>query len=438
MGVGSDRSAPTTSPIPADPSWRRVLALLWGVNFLTAVGMMAFLPFFPIYLRELGLTDPRAITIWSGVLVGGAPFCAAIMGGVWGAIGDQLGRRAMILRALIGITVFVSLMAFARSPWVLLLLRFGQGTFSGFVAPTMTLVSVLAPADQQGRVSGTLQTSILAGSVVGPLLGGALASRVGFFGTAMTCAGLSLLAAVVVRVFVPEPPLARSAPRHGEARGLLRASRAVLGRARDELREALRHPVLRPLLMVLFLVRVAVAALNPTLLIHVERISGEVGEAAARLGSMVFAANPVAVLLALPFWSRAADRRDPWKLLAICVGAGAAMTLIQVLASTPFELGTLRFVAGAFLAGVFPAGFALVARATDASRRGGTTGLAFSALAFGLALGPWMCAVIDGLYGYRVLLVVCGSLLLVANLRLLWVRRLGGIRPPTRVSPTRP
>lgn len=425
MGVG-----------PAGTSWRRALVTLWAANFLTAVGMMAFLPFFPIYLRELGVTDPRAVTLWSGVLVGAAPFCAAVMGGVWGSLGDQWGRRAMVLRALLGITVFVSAMAAAKSPWHLLLLRFGQGTFSGFVAPTMTLVSVLAPPDRQGRVSGTLQSAVLAGSVAGPLLGGVLAPRFGFSGTALVCAALSLVAAATVRLLVPEPPIERSA---SAGEGVTRRLRGALARVRRELGEALTHPVLRPLFVVLFLTRLAVAALNPTLLLHVERLSGEVGDAAARLGALVFTANPLAVILALPLWGRAADVKDPWRVLRLCVIGGAVLTLAQALARTPLELGVLRFLAGALLAGVFPAGFALVARASDASRRGGTTGLAFSALAFGLALGPWTCAVVDGFFGYRVLLVVCGALLGLAAVRA--VLSAGGAQgrlgaaPPT---PTRP
>ncbi len=406
MGVASDPNA-----------WRRALVTLCAANFLTAVGMMAFLPFFPLYLRELGVTDPAAVTLWSGVLVGAAPFSAAVMGGVWGSIGDQIGRRKMVLRALLGITVFVSAMAAARSPWALLLLRFGQGTFSGFLAPTLTLVSVLAPPERQGRVSGTLQTAVLAGGVVGPIVGGALATRAGFAGTALTCAALSLVAAATVRWLVPEPPIARERSTERFGRRVL----GVLGRVRRELGEALLHPVLRPLFLVLFLTRLAVAALNPTLLLHVERLSGEVGDAAARLGSIVFSANPLAVILALPFWGKLADRRDPWRVLRFCVVFGAVLTAAQAAARTPVEFGVLRFLAGVFLAGVFPAGFALVAGASDPSRRGGTTGLAFSALAFGLALGPWTCAVIDAWLGYRVLLLVCGALLGLAALRLVLV-----------------
>ena len=48
---------------------------------------------------------------------------------LWGALGDRVGRKLMIVRANMAIVVFVGLMAFVTSPWQLLALRLGQGLF---------------------------------------------------------------------------------------------------------------------------------------------------------------------------------------------------------------------------------------------------------------------------------------------------------------------
>ena len=72
----------------------------------------------------------------------------------------------MLLRANLAIVVFVGLMSLATSPFTLLALRLIQGIFSGFIAPSLTLVSVQTPADRQGRVAGLLHTSFLAGGVL--------------------------------------------------------------------------------------------------------------------------------------------------------------------------------------------------------------------------------------------------------------------------------
>ncbi|MBI4880204.1 MAG: MFS transporter [Planctomycetes bacterium] len=411
-------------------SWRRSLIVLWGANFVTALGMMMILPFFPLFLRDLGETDDRVITLWTGFVVGAAPFSAALMGGIWGALGDQVGRRAMILRALLGIAVFVGLMGFARSPLQLLFLRFGQGFFSGFCAPSLTLVSVLAPKEIQGRISSWLQSAFLAGSVVGPALGGVVATKFGFSIMLWACSALALAAVLTVRLLVPEPPLEPSASPAFRT-DVAAAMHSVLSRVARELAGVFASPLLRAVFLAFFLVRLSISAINPTLVLFVERLMGERSDASSHVASLVFTAYPLALLLSLPFWGLAADRRRPGSVLLLCVACGAVLTLLQALAGTPLQLGLLRFAAGAFLAGVFPAGFALIAAASDAAHRGGTTGMAFSALAFGLALGPWMCSVVDGLFGYRALLLACGLLLAAAVLRLgaLRARLAGRARP---------
>ena len=45
-------------------TWKRTFAAVWLANTVTAIGMMAFLPFFPSQLEHLGLTDRDEIATW--------------------------------------------------------------------------------------------------------------------------------------------------------------------------------------------------------------------------------------------------------------------------------------------------------------------------------------------------------------------------------------
>lgn len=392
------------------PPWQQNLLALWIANFLTASGLMAILPFFPLFVRDLGVADARGQALWAGLIVGAAPFMAALMSGFWGAIGDQVGRRKMVLRALFAIALFVGAMAFATAPWHLLALRVAQGIFSGYVAPTMTLVSVLAPPEMQGRVGGSLQSSVLAGSVFGPLAGDLLTARFGFGAMSAICAASSLAAALIVRVYVIEPPRAARAPGSGAA-ALLTST--VQTAARDLVR-ALRSADLRPLFAALFVVRLATSAVNPTLVLHVEALAGGASDASARLGARVFSAQPLALFLFTPLWGLLVARAGTLRTIVACAIGGGALTLAQAAVATPLALGALRFAAGAVLAGIFPAAFAWTAAKSDAARRGGTFGLTFAALSFGIAFGPWIGSGVDALFGYRTLLVGSGLLLLAA------------------------
>ena len=97
--------------------------------------------------RVLVVEDDAAIKVWTGLIVGAAPFVAAFMSPIWGALGDRVGRKLMVMRALAAIGLFVGAMGFAQSPWQLLVLRVMQGVFSGFIPPSITLVSVGAPPE---------------------------------------------------------------------------------------------------------------------------------------------------------------------------------------------------------------------------------------------------------------------------------------------------
>ncbi|MEO0653165.1 MAG: MFS transporter, partial [Planctomycetota bacterium] len=138
--------------------WARTYWAVWFANLIAAVGMMSFIPFFPSVVEDLGVEQRGAVMLWAGACQGGAPLMAALMGPLWGALGDRFSRKLMVIRSLGALALFVGLMSFARSPLELLLLRMLQGVFSGFLPPSITLVSVGVPKERQGRLQVARQT----------------------------------------------------------------------------------------------------------------------------------------------------------------------------------------------------------------------------------------------------------------------------------------
>ena len=238
--------------------WKRTYWAVWTANLITSIGMMSFLPFFPTLLRELGLTDRNEIAVWAGVLFGAAPLSAALMSPIWGALGDRYGRRLMVLRSLVAITVFVGAMAFATSTWHLLLLRLLQGVFSGYSAPSLTLVSVAAPASEQGRISGAVQTASVAGTIIGPLLAAGLERAMPFRYVFLVVAALSFVSAVLVFLWASEDP----AHRQQQERGTFREA---LGGSRRDLAELWENDALRASLGIVFWTQFALGASSPLL-----------------------------------------------------------------------------------------------------------------------------------------------------------------------------
>ncbi len=184
--------------------WQKNLYSLWGAQFVAAVGLSMVIPFLPFYLRELGITEKQAVKLWSGLLFSAPFIVAAFLQPFWGILGDRYGRKPMVVRAMVGLALANVLMGFARTAPQLLALRFFQGSLSGFVAPSLALLASCTPEQKTGQALGTLQSALVTGMIVGPLLGGLLAHFMGyrpiFFWTGFFC----LVAALVVIGFVKE------------------------------------------------------------------------------------------------------------------------------------------------------------------------------------------------------------------------------------------
>src|ERR1700674_3840236 len=124
------RPAPTRgrrrSLLPSLPSmapWERTAWICAATQFFTLVGFGLGLPFLPMYVQALGVTQRAEVAVWSGVLSGSAALTMAVVAPIWGVLSDRYGRKPMLIRALLGSAVLVGAMGFVDNVWQLEALR---------------------------------------------------------------------------------------------------------------------------------------------------------------------------------------------------------------------------------------------------------------------------------------------------------------------------
>ncbi len=386
--------------------WKRNLYALWNAQFIAVAGLSMVVPFFPLYLKELGVADPERVKIWSGLLFAAPFMVSTFLQPIWGILGDRYGRKPMVIRGMIGMGLANILMGFAGTASHLLLLRLFQGSVAGFMAPSLTMLSSCAPENRTGQALGTLQSSIVIGMTIGPLLGGLMAHFMGyrfiFFWTGFFC----FVAGAIVLFLAEE--------------NFIRKGREGQSRLRENIRYVFQSPELRIIFLFIIIVQFSIQIVTPFLSLYVELLKFP----EVYLGLMtgfVFGATGVTNALTAPFWGRRGDRMGYEKILTYCFLGMTLVYLPQAFVTDAYQLLLLRAGLGVFVAGIMPTVNTLVRRHTEEKNRGGIYGIFQSGLLVGNMAGPLIGGILSAAFGLRaIFFITTGMIFLV----LCWHRRM--------------
>lgn len=385
----------------APSSAARNLRVLWLGQFLVTAGLTVIVPLLPFYLEELGCLDARDNHFWTGWTLAAPALPLVIMAPVWGRLGDRFGRKAMVVRALLGIALAVVAMALARSAFELFLCRLAQGAFGGVDDAAAAFTSTEVPDHERGRAIGTLQSATAAGALVGPLAGGFLSSYWGFAPMILVTGTLIACCAALAACTLAETRAAGHCP-GGEIRSPLLVMRSVL---RD-------RPARAFLVAGLFVQIGGYGLIGP----FANRLRELVADpaAAVRWVGALQALTWTATLIGAGYWGRRNDRVPVEKNFAFAAAACAVSVGAQALPTAASWLAPLRAAHGFFGSALGQSVFLRVTLGADAKERGLRIGLANSLLTFGQIAGALGSAALAGLVSARALFAVMACAFLLA------------------------
>jgi len=385
--------------------WQKNLYSLWFAQLIAAMGLSLIIPFLPLYLRELGVVEKEAVKIWSGFIFSAPFMVSAFLQPLWGMLGDRRGRKPMVVRAMLGLALANFLLGFAQTPTQVLILRFLQGSLAGFVAPSLALMASCTPREKTGQALGTLQSALVTGMIIGPLLGGVLAHFMGyrpiFFWTAFFC----FAGAMLVLRFVKEDFVRKE-----------KEKRATL---RENLRFVFQSPELRVLVILMVLVQLSIVIVAPFLSLYVEYLEFS-PEYVGLMTGVVFGITGVANAVTAPFWGKRADRMGYRKVLNNSLLGISLFSLPQAFVTRVYQLLILRAGLGVFVSGVIPTINTIVQRSTSEKDRGGIYGIFQSALLVGNMAGPLLGGFLSASLGLRWIFLINALIFVIATI---WSRK---------------
>lgn len=201
------------------------LHVVFSITLMAVMGVSSITPVFPAVVEALDI-PPESV----GLLISVYALPGILFTPIMGILADRLGRKQVLVPALLLFALSGSACALARDFQLLLILRFFQGLGGASLGSlTATLIGDLYRGPERTRAMGYKASVLSLGSAVYPSLGGALAVLGWYAPFALPLLGLAVAAVVLCCLDVQEVPAEGGFLRYlDEALGGMRA-RKVLG-----------------------------------------------------------------------------------------------------------------------------------------------------------------------------------------------------------------
>ena len=377
--------------------WKRNLIICWVGMFITAVGTSQLAPILPLYINELGVHNTATVEFVAGLTFGGTFIVMAIFSPIWGKAADKYGRKPMLLRASLGMTIVIGSLALVQNVYQLVFIRMLQGVISGYTTACTTLIATQVDKDNSGFALGTLATSSIAGTLLGPSIGGYLSELVGIRPMFVIIAILMFIVFLTSLAFVKE----EFVPVYDEVPGIKKIWKSIPNTC-----------FLATLFLTGFILQLALYSIEPIITIYITQIS-ETSTHIALIAGIVFSASGLASMLSAPVLGRISDRVGNEKVIFICLIVAAIVFIPQAFVNTPYQLMFLRFLLGLATAGLTPSISSLTKKSTPDKYVGRVFGIGTSCQYLGVFCGSLLGGFIAGSLGIRYIFYVTSGLLLI-------------------------
>ncbi|KAI0192485.1 MFS general substrate transporter [Astrocystis sublimbata] len=172
-------SSPTLRDDDGDipPFPRRQLLVLAICRICEPIAFMGIFPYVYFMIQDFHVTeDTSRISFYAGLVTSAFTFAEFSTGLLWGRLSDKIGRKPVILTGLAGTALSVLVFGFAPNLTVALLARAIGGLLNGNMGVmSSTLAEMVTHKKHQPRAYTVLPMVWCLGSIVGPMIGGALA-----------------------------------------------------------------------------------------------------------------------------------------------------------------------------------------------------------------------------------------------------------------------
>ena len=383
-------------------TWKRTVYISLVCVFCTSFGVSQLGPILPLYFHDLGVNTPEGMSLWSGLATGITFLIVCLAAPFWGRLADRKGRKITLIRSSFGMALCNVLIAFQTTPEGVVLIRLIQGLVSGFYSASITLIASESPIERTGWALGLLASANLAGSLIGPLLGGYIADTVGIrndfiiVGILMGLAGV-LATAFIHENYIPKPNI----------------EKLSISKLKEQIPE---FSSIVALCVASFIYAICIMSLQPVISVYIKGIVPINTENLAFIAGAVFSAMGIAQLMSSSPLGKLVDKVGPRKVLVVSLIYVGLFNIPQAYVTDVYQLALIRFLQGFGLGGMLPALNTYLSSKTPREFTGQVFSYNQSCLFFGYFLGAIGGSSLMALLGFTTLFWVSGGLFILSAL----------------------
>lgn len=192
----------TLSQVFARIPSKSMLIGLFVTSMIIQISAQSIAPMLALYIRYLGQREN--ILFYSGLIVSAMGFSSLLSTPYLGKLGDRIGNHRLLLMGLFYSFLLYFLCGFAGSALQLGILRFAYGFGVGALMPSVnSLLTKMTPKEGISRIFSFNQSFSYIGQVLGPFVGSAVATGLGyrwvFFVTAIIVFGNFVWSLIIFR-----------------------------------------------------------------------------------------------------------------------------------------------------------------------------------------------------------------------------------------------
>ena len=383
-------------------TWKRTVYISLVCVFCIAFGVSQLAPILPLYFHDLGVQTPEAMSLWSGLATGATYIIVCIAAPFWGRIADKRGRKITLIRSSFGMALCNILIAFQTTPEGVVLIRLIQGLVSGFYSASITLIASESPIERTGWALGLLASANLAGSLIGPLLGGYIADTVGIRNDFIIVGIIMSLAGLLAAVFI-----------HEDYKPKANVEKLSISKLKEQIPEF--NSVIA-LCVASFIYAICIMSLQPVISVYIKGIVPSDTENLAFIAGAVFSAMGIAQLMSSSPLGKLVDKIGPRKVLVVSLIYVGILNIPQAYVTDVYQLAIIRFLQGFGLGGMLPALNTYLSSKTPREFTGQVFSYNQSCLFFGYFLGSVGGASLMAWLGFTTLFWVSGGLFIISAL----------------------